>query len=92
MDEHGEKHSETPITDENGKRRFEIPTITVLVQPEEETLILPRHKNKTVRGLLNSLGIRQGTAIVARNNELLTPDRGLWANDSVLVRKVTSSG
>ena len=50
--------------------------VTVLVQPEEKYLSLPRPK----------------TALVARNGQLLTPARHNWPNDDLLVRKVASSG
>jgi len=71
---------------------FEIPTLRVYLQPEEQVLDIPRHKVKNVANLLAYLGIRQCTAIVARNGELLTPDRALYANNEILVRKVTSAG
>ena len=74
------------------ERSFEIPVISILLQPEDRTLELPRHKVKTVKRLLEELGLRQCTALVARNGELLTPDRALYPNDNLLVRKVTSSG
>ena len=64
--------------------------VTVLLQPEESTLCIPRPK--TVRQLLQALGLREETALVAREGELLTPDRRIYPNDSLLVRKVTSSG
>lgn len=66
------------------------PTITVHLQPEEVTREMPRVK--TVRQLLDALSIRSCTALVARDGELLTPDRQIMAGDSLLVRKVTSSG
>ena len=64
--------------------------VTVLLQPEESTLCIPRPK--TARQLLHALGLREETALVAREGELLTPDRRIYPNDSLLVRKVTSSG
>jgi sulfur carrier protein ThiS len=60
------------------------------LQPEEQELLLPRPKN--AQQLLNALGIASCTALVARNGELLTPDRAVYAGDRLLVRKVTSSG
>ncbi|AAS94620.1 MoaD/ThiS family protein [Nitratidesulfovibrio vulgaris] len=66
------------------------PTITVRIQPEEQVVTMPRVK--TVLQLLKKLEIRPGTALVARNGELLTPDREVLPNDELLVRKVTSSG
>ena len=65
-------------------------TVTVLLQPEEKTLVLPRPK--TARQLLAALGMREETALVARNGELLTPDRRIFTGDALLVRTVTSSG
>lgn len=64
--------------------------ITVLLQPEESRLSLPRPK--TARQLLEALNLAEETALVARGGELLTPDRRLWPNDELLVRKVASSG
>ena len=66
--------------------------VHVLLQPEETVVELPRHKVKTVLRLLEMLGIRPGTAIVARGSELLTPDRAIEPEDRLLVRKVTSAG
>ena len=64
--------------------------IVVLLQPEEKYLSLPRPK--TSRQLLAALGLAEETALVARNGELLPPDRHIWPGDEVLVRKVASSG
>ncbi|MFR8277077.1 MAG: hypothetical protein ACLU98_12410 [Desulfovibrio fairfieldensis] len=64
--------------------------VIVLVQPEERRLSLPRPK--TARQLLEALGLAEETALVARQGELLTPDRGIWPDDELLVRKVASSG
>ncbi len=66
------------------------PTITVRLQPKEQTLTLPRPK--TVLQLLNRLDIRLGTAIVIRDGGLLTQDREILPNDVITVRIVTSSG
>lgn len=65
-------------------------TVQVLVQPEEKMMELPRPK--TARQLLAALGLREETALVAREGELLTPDRRIFTGDNLLVRKVTSSG
>lgn len=65
-------------------------TVTVLLQPREQKLTLPRPK--TVRQLLAALDLREETALVARDGELLTPDRRIFTGDSLLVRKVVSSG
>lgn len=64
--------------------------VIVLVQPEERRLSLPRPK--TARQLLEALGLAEETALVARQGELLTPDRRIWPDDELLVRKVASSG
>ncbi len=72
------------------EKKTYIATVTVLLQPEEKILELPNPK--TARQLLAALQLREETALVAREGELLTPDRRLYAGDSLLVRKVTSSG
>ncbi len=64
--------------------------VTVLLQPEDKYLSLPRPK--TSRQLLAALGLAEETALVAREGQLLTPDRHVWPNDNLLVRKVASSG
>lgn len=70
-----------------------VPSILhVLLQPEERELDLPRAEAKNVARLLATLGLRQGTAIVARDGVLLTPDVPLYPGQTVLVRKVMSSG
>lgn len=64
--------------------------VTVLLQPEERRFTLRRPK--TAHQLLETLGLMEETALVARNGELLTPDRRIWPGDELLVRVVTSSG
>lgn len=64
--------------------------VTVLLQPEEKHLSLPRPK--TSRQLLEALGLAEETALVVREGQLLTPDRRIWPEDALLVRKVASSG
>jgi sulfur carrier protein ThiS len=66
------------------------PTISVLVQPEEKEFVLPRPK--TVQQLLKTLGLGSCAALVAREGELLTPDRAIYSGNRILVRKVISSG
>ena len=73
-------------------KSYEIPVITVLIQPEDKIKEIPRHLAKNVIRLLQTLGIPKYTAIVARRGELLTPDRAIYAGDHILVRKVTSVG
>ena len=65
-------------------------TVSVLLQPEEKEFIVPRPKN--AQQLLQILGLRSCAALVAREGELLTPDRAVYPGDRLLVRKVTSSG
>ena len=72
------------------KRDWTPASITVHLQPQGKELSLPRPK--TVLQLLNTLGIRRGTALVIRDNGLLTPDREVLPNDTLIVRVVTSSG
>ena len=64
--------------------------ITVTLQPQDTRLCL--HRPKTARQLLAALGLAEETALVARNGELLTPDRHIRPNEDILVRKVASSG
>ena len=64
--------------------------VTVLLQPEDKEITLPRPK--TAAQLLAALGLRSCAALVARDKELLTPDRRIYPGDTVLVRKVLSSG
>jgi sulfur carrier protein ThiS len=70
--------------------RYDVPTVSVFLQPEDMKLSLPRPKN--AQQLLKALGLRSCTALVAREGELLTPDRAIYPGDQLLVRKVTSSG
>ena len=65
-------------------------TVSVFLQPEDQELTLPRPK--TAQQLLKALGLRSCEALVAREGELLTPDRAIYSGDRLLVRKVTSSG
>ena len=72
------------------EKNWSPPTITVLMQPEEKTMELPRPK--TVLQLLGRLGIRRGSALVIREGGLLTPDREILPGDHITIRTVTSSG
>jgi sulfur carrier protein ThiS len=65
-------------------------TVSVFLQPENKELTLPRPK--TAQQLLKALGLGACAALVAREGELLTPDRAIYSGDRLLVRKVTSSG
>ena len=64
--------------------------VTVRLQPEDHWLSIPRPKPS--RQLLTALGLAEECALVARDGELLTPDRQIWPNDELLVRKVASVG
>lgn len=84
-----------PITETEEQMRVVRPEhagarVTVLVQPEESRLSLPRPK--TARQLLEALGLAEESALVARQGRLLTPDCRIWPGDDLLVRKVASSG
>ena len=72
--------------------QYKTPVIHVHIQPEEVDMEIPRHKAKNVGRLLMVLGMRQCTAIVARDGILLTPDVPLYSGQEILVRKVMSSG
>lgn len=66
--------------------------IHIILQPEEREFDLPRSQAKNVSRLLESLHLRQACAIVVREGTLLTPDVRLFPGQTVLVRKVMSSG
>ncbi|MDR2820721.1 MAG: hypothetical protein LBB60_09375 [Desulfovibrio sp.] len=72
------------------KTEYEGAYVTVRLQPEDAVLLLPRPK--TSRQLLAALNLQEECALVARNGELLTPDRRIWPDDELLVRKVGSTG
>lgn len=80
------------MEDSTQQKEFIEPTFTVILQPEEETLIIPRHKAKNVARLMQYLGMRPYTALVARNGMPLTPDVPLYPGQTIIVRKVMSSG
>ena len=79
-----EKSSLIRVPEHTGAR------VTVLLQPEDTLLSLPRPK--TARQLFAALDIAEECALVAREGELLTPDRRIWPDDRLLVRKVASAG
>ncbi|WP_319543332.1 MoaD/ThiS family protein [uncultured Pseudodesulfovibrio sp.] len=64
--------------------------ITVNLEPDGEQIEM--HNTRSVVAVLNKLKLRSTMAIVARNGELLTPDRMLDNGDTLMVRKVTSAG
>lgn len=84
------EHPSSPPLTEEYPHTFAPATVTVLLQPQEKTLVLKRPK--TARQLLAALDLREETALVAREGELLTPDRRIYTGDTLLVRKVVSSG
>lgn len=69
---------------------YPAPTITLTREPVGGTREEPRPK--TVTQLCNRLGIAQGTALIIRNGELLTPDRRIEPGDHITVRSVVSRG
>ncbi len=66
--------------------------LRVYLQPEEKWIEIPRSSAKTVKRLMDFLNIKECTALVVRDNTLLTPDLALYSGDEILVRKVQSTG
>lgn len=66
------------------------PQIRLTVEPGGKVQEFPRVK--TALQLLHALGLKEETALVARNGRLLTPDQRIWPNDDILVRIVGSKG
>lgn len=66
--------------------------VHVLLQPEEKELQIPRRQAKTVAQLLRLLGLRPSSALVVRDEQLLTPDLPLYPGQKVMVRSVMSRG
>ena len=64
--------------------------IIVNLEPDGKRIEL--NDTRSVLAVLNKLQLRPTMALVARGNELLTPDRKLAHGDELLVRKVTSAG
>ncbi len=79
-------------TEPKMQKEFIEPTLTVILQPGEEKRIIPRHKAKNVKRLIEFLGLRPYTAMVIRNNIPLTPDVPLYPDQTIIVRKVMSAG
>lgn len=75
---------------ETFSEQYPKPTITVTFEPVGGTQDIPRPR--TVAQLCNRLGIRQGTALIIRNGELLTPDRRIETGDAITVASVVSQG
>lgn len=78
------------ISDEKQNSGYIKATIRVLLQPEEVQIVILRPK--TAHQLLEALNLRKETALVIRDGKLLTHDRRIYANESLIVRKVVSSG
>lgn len=64
--------------------------VTVRLEPAGKDVSIPRPK--TARQLLEYFGLREETAIIAREGKLLTPDRRIWPADNLFLRIVTSQG
>lgn len=64
--------------------------ISLIIEPAEEAVSFPRPK--TALRLLETLGLREESALVIRNGRLLTPDRQIWPGDEIRVRPVRSRG
>ena len=79
-------------TEPKMQKEFIEPTLTVILQPGEEKRIIPRHKAKNVKRLIEFLGLRPYTAMVIRNNIPLTPDVPLYPDQTIIVRNVMPAG
>ena len=66
------------------------PRIYVFLQPENKYYSLPRVK--TARQLLQAFNLEEESALVARGNELLTPDRHISPSEEILLRSAGSRG
>lgn len=66
------------------------PQIRLTLEPGGKTMDFPRAK--TALQLLHALGLKEETALVARNGRLLTPDQRIMPGDEILVRIVGSRG
>lgn len=64
--------------------------ITLILEPGGKKLLFPRPK--TALQLLHALDLEEETALVARDGQLLTPDRHIWPGDEILVRQAGSRG
>lgn len=64
--------------------------ITVNLEPDGK--VIEMAGTRSVHAVLNKLQLRFTMALVARDGELLTPDRMLKDGDTLMVRKVTSAG
>ena len=64
--------------------------ITIYMDPGDRKMTIPWPK--TVGQLLKKLELQEGTALVARDGKLLTPDRHIWPDDAIYIRIVISRG
>jgi len=64
--------------------------ITVRLEPGDREIEFT--KVNTVLQLLCKLSLGQSSALIIREGELLTPDRRLEPDDTIIVRRVTSRG
>lgn len=64
--------------------------LTVTMEPEGTTHTLP--PCRTVLQLLHKTGRKPGRVLVIRGGELLTPDRHLAPDDTIILRDVGSRG
>ena len=71
-------------------KKYTPATVAVTLQPGGTVFSMQRPK--TALQLLRKLDIKPGSALVIRNQELLTPDREILPDDVIIVRVVTSSG
>ncbi|CAK7017174.1 MAG: hypothetical protein DELT_02285 [Desulfovibrio sp.] len=78
------------MASEESRTTYPPATITLVLEPDGKTVEFPRPK--TVTQLLNKLGVKQCTALVIRDGELLTPDRRIETGDTITVRGVVSRG
>ena len=64
--------------------------VTVKLEPEGKEIEFT--KLNTVLQLLNKMDIHYTDALVIRDNELLTQDRKINKGDTIILRKVISTG
>lgn len=81
-----------PNADDSSKNQKKAASQNIYVKLEPPGKIIAMPRLKTARQLLTALGLEEETALVARNGELLTPDRHIWPDDELLVRITSSHG
>lgn len=77
-------------TAEKFPQYFAVPIIYLRMEGEKAWKSMPRPK--TARQLLAALDLDEEEALVARDGNLLTPDRRIWPGDKIWVRPVGSRG